>query len=93
MSSVPVVFASIAGSIVVSITLTVLVAVGARAVLRRLKRPSAAMPPAGRAQLARIEQALDAIELEVERLGEAQRFLVRLHAERVHRVDELHVTR
>ena len=93
MSSVAVVFASIAGSVVLSITLTVLVAVGARAVLQRLRRPSAAVPPADPTQFARIEQALDAIAIEVERLGEAQRFLVRAQAERVGQVDELNVMR
>ena len=35
------------------------------------------------ARLARVEDAVDAIATEVERIGEGQRFLTRLHAERL----------
>jgi anti-sigma factor RsiW len=38
--------------------------------------------PADESRLARIEQAVDAIAVEVERLGEGQRFVTKLLAER-----------
>jgi hypothetical protein len=54
-----------------------------RAIAKRLDRPS---PPRvttdGEARLARIEQAVDAIAIEVERISEAQRFTTKLLSER-----------
>jgi hypothetical protein len=54
----------------------------ARAWGRRLERggSAAALSPAMGEQLQRIEQAVDAMSLEVERISEAQRYLTKLHA-------------
>jgi hypothetical protein len=48
----------------------------------RLERESAS--PLAEARLARIEQAVDAIALEVERISEGQRFTTRLLSEQSH---------
>ena len=57
----------------------------ARAWGRRLERGSASssLPPAMGEQLQRIEQAVDAMALEVERISEAQRYLTKLQAGQV----------
>ena len=57
----------------------------ARAWGRRLERggTSAALSPAMGEQLQRIEQSVDAMALEVERISEAQRYLTKLQAGRV----------
>lgn len=57
----------------------------ARAWGRRLERggTSAALSPAMGEQLQRIEQAVDAMALEVERISEAQRYLTKLQTGRV----------
>ena len=76
--------------IMVPITLFVCVAVAsigipiARAFARRLERePSTReIPPDVTARLERMEQALDSIAIEVERISEGQRFTTRLLAER-----------
>lgn len=39
------------------------------------------------ARLARLQEAVDAMAIEVERIGEAQRFMVKLQMERVQRVE------
>jgi Na+/melibiose symporter-like transporter len=46
-------------------------------------RPAAAGAPLDDARLENLQQSIDAIALEVERIGEAQRFSARLQAERV----------
>ena len=53
-----------------------------RAFSRRLERggQTAAIPPAVTEQLQRIEQAVDAMAVEVERISEAQRYFTKLHA-------------
>jgi hypothetical protein len=55
----------------------------ARAFARRMDRKSAApqMPTEVSAQLAQLNQAVDAIALEVERISEGQRFTTRLLSE------------
>jgi hypothetical protein len=56
-----------------------------RALIRRWDRSSAAVPaqhPDTAARLERIEQAIDAMSLEVERIAEGQRFVTRLMSER-----------
>ena len=76
--------------ILIPITLFVCIAVGsigvpiARAYARRLERePSQrALPPDVTARLERMEQALDSIAIEVERISEGQRFTTKLLAER-----------
>ncbi|HET9011744.1 MAG TPA: hypothetical protein VFN38_08000, partial [Gemmatimonadaceae bacterium] len=55
----------------------------ARAYARRLEsKPPAAIPPEVSARLERIEQAVDAIAIEMERVSEGQRFTTKLLAER-----------
>lgn len=57
----------------------------ARAWARRLERgpsPSPSVPPDVQARLERMEQALDSIAIEVERISEGQRFTTKLLAER-----------
>lgn len=76
--------------IMVPITLFVCLAVAsigipiARAYARRLERePSRReIPPDVTARLERMEQALDSIAIEVERISEGQRFTTKLLAER-----------
>lgn len=48
---------------------------------RRPQSGPGALPPSVDARLARIEQAVDSIAVEVERISEAQRFTARLMAE------------
>lgn len=55
-----------------------------RVFTRRLDRPqviAAPQSPEAAAQLARIEQAVEAVAIEVERIAEAQRFSAKLMAE------------
>ena len=75
----------------IPITLFVCVAVAsigipiARAWAKRLERgpsPTPAVPPDVQARLERMEQALDSIAIEVERISEGQRFTTKLLAER-----------
>jgi hypothetical protein len=56
-----------------------------RALARRWERDSsqASLPPDLTTRLERIEQAVDAVALEVERISEGQRFTTRLLSERV----------
>jgi len=76
--------------ILIPITLFVCIALGsigipiARAYARRLERePSQReLPPDVTARLERMEQALDSIAIEVERISEGQRFTTKLLAER-----------
>jgi hypothetical protein len=81
MSSVSGTFASIAASIVLSIIATSLAGMGLRALWRRIDRPPAALPDPELDRLRRIEQAVDAIALEVERISEGQRYIMRVTSE------------
>lgn len=56
----------------------------ARAIGRRIERKPVPQPvdPALASQLQRIEQAVDAMSIEVERISEAQRYMARLQSER-----------
>lgn len=63
----------------------VLLAVGAYAVWRLARRARRQNPPSlqsADSHLEQLEQSVDAIALEVERIGEAQRFMVKLQQER-----------
>ena len=64
-----------------------IVAIGyplARAYARRLEsRPTPSVPTEVTARLERMEQAIDSIAIEVERISEGQRFTTKLLAERV----------
>lgn len=69
-------------AVMIALTLMVLGAPLMRALARRMDRKTAAMAvdPALREQLRHLEHAVDAIALEVERLGEGQRFAAQLEA-------------
>ena len=60
-----------------------------RAVTRRWERTAAQLPPPASpeitARLERIEQAVEAVAIEVERIAEAQRFAAKLMAEQAQR--------
>ena len=60
------------------------IGVGIHAYIRRMRRKDAPRPVRHEDEdrLARIEQAVDAIAIEVERIAESQRFLTRLQTER-----------
>jgi hypothetical protein len=64
-------------------SMTALIA-GTRIVLTWIRRPrgTAALPPELSERLERIERAVDVTALEVERIGEGQRFLTRALGER-----------
>ena len=71
---------------IIAISCAPIIAIGvpiARAYARRIEsKPSAAIPPDVAARLERIEQAVDAIAIEMERVSEGQRFTTKLLAER-----------
>ena len=66
---------------------TVSVSVVARSILRgqenKLRFQSTGMHPETSARIERIEQAVDAIAIEIERISEGQRFTTRLLSERI----------
>ena len=68
----------------ICISLTVIFTPIARAYARRLDREprTPSLPPEVTGRLERMEQALDSIAIEVERISEAQRFTTKLLAER-----------
>jgi hypothetical protein len=72
---------------ILAISCAPIIAIGvpiARAYARRLDaRPTASVPPDVAARLERMEQAIDSIAVEVERISEGQRFTTKLLAERV----------
>jgi hypothetical protein len=73
---------------IAGMTMIVTLALGVpfvRALARRWERESAhaSLPPEVTARLDRIEQAVDAVAVEVERISEGQRFTTRLLSERV----------
>jgi hypothetical protein len=71
---------------IIAISCAPIIAIGvpiARAYARRLEsKPAPAIPPDVSARLQRMEQAIDSIALEVERISEGQRFTTKLLAER-----------
>jgi hypothetical protein len=73
---------------IAGMTMIVVLALGVpfvRALTRRWEREQArtAVPPEVVARLERIEQAVDAVAVEVERISEGQRFTTKLLSERV----------
>ena len=71
---------------IIAISCAPIIAIGvpiARAYARRLEsKPAAAIPPDVAARLERMEQAIDTIAVEVERISEGQRFTTKLLADR-----------
>lgn len=74
-------FAVVCLTIVGAVGSLVAIAVGARIVLMRAKR-AAAGPAMDDKRLQHLEQAIDAIAIEIERISEGQRFTTKLLAER-----------
>jgi hypothetical protein len=72
---VPIVF-------VLSVAGTIIFAPMARAWARRQDRQAPSVPPEVTSRLERMEQAIDSIAIEVERISEAQRFTTKLLSER-----------
>jgi hypothetical protein len=72
---------------ILAIACAPIIAIGmpiARAYARRLEaKPTASIPSDVAARLERMEQAIDSIAIEVERISEGQRFTTRLLADRV----------
>jgi hypothetical protein len=75
-------FAAVCTTIVATIGCLVGIGVTARLLLMRAKR-LAERPPANDDRLLHLEQSVDAIAIEIERISEAQRFQTKLLAERV----------
>jgi hypothetical protein len=76
-------FAQVMTIIVGSVASFVAIGLGARAVWRHGSRPSNRAPTLDDKRIERIENAVDAIAIEVERISEAQRFTTGLLAERL----------
>jgi hypothetical protein len=72
---------------ILAIACAPIIAIGmpiARAYARRLEaKPTASLPNDVSARLERMEQAIDSIAIEVERISEGQRFTTKLLADRV----------
>ena len=72
---------------ILAISCAPVIAIGypiARALARRIEaKPTTAIPSDVSARLERMEQAIDSIAIEVERISEGQRFTTKLLAERV----------
>jgi hypothetical protein len=82
--NVPEIVAEFATVGIASLAALSCIGVGLHAYLRRLRRKDSYVPAARHDQerLTRIEQAVDAIAIEVERIAESQRFLTKLQTER-----------
>ena len=76
------VFAQVMAVVVSSIAALVAIGVGARYVWKRTTRATLPAQRADNDRLQRIEEAVDTIALEIERMSEAQRFTAKLLLER-----------
>ena len=76
------VFAQVMAVIVSSIAALVAIGVGARYVWKRTTRAALPAPRADDERLQRIEEAVDTMAVEIERMSEAQRFTAKLLLER-----------
>lgn len=75
-------FAVVCATIVGTIGCLVAIGIGARIMLLRARR-LAEKPPLDENRLRHLEQAVDAIAIEIERISEGQRFTTKLLSERV----------
>ena len=75
--------AEIMATMVLSIGALVAIGLGARILWRKGSGTSLTLPAADPERLERLEQAVDAIAIEVERISEAQRFAVTLLSDRL----------
>ena len=76
-------FAQVMTVIITSATAMIAVGLGARFVWLRSSRPKYRAPVIDESRLERIENAVDAIAIEVERISEAQRFTATLLSDRL----------
>ena len=76
------VFAQVMAVVVSSVAAFVAIGVGARWVWRRTSRIALPAPRVDNDRLQRIEEAVDTIAVEIERMSEAQRFTAKLLLER-----------
>jgi hypothetical protein len=76
-------FAQVMSVIITSATVLIAVGLGARAIWIRSSRPKQRLPMVDEGRLERIENAVDAIAIEVERISEAQRFSAALLSDRL----------
>ena len=76
-------FAQVMSVIIASVTAFVAIGFGARAMWLRGSRPPNRAPLLDETRIERIENAVDAIAIEVERISEAQRFTTGLLADRL----------
>ena len=76
------VFAEVMAIVISSIGALVAIGVGARYVWRRTSRAVLPAPRADNDRLQRIEEAVDTMAVEIERMSEAQRFTAKLLLER-----------
>ena len=76
-------FAQVMIVIITSATVLIAVGLGARYMWRLGSRPRQRMPMIDESRMERIENAVDAIAIEVERISEAQRFTATLLADRL----------
>jgi hypothetical protein len=76
------VFAEVMAIVISSIGALVFIGVGARYVWRRTSRAALPAPRADNDRLQRIEEAVDTMAVEIERMSEAQRFTAKLLLER-----------
>jgi hypothetical protein len=74
-------FAAVCATVVATIGSLVAIGVAARATLLRAKR-RAEHPPLDDSRLRQLQESVDAIAVEVERISEAQRFTTKLLADR-----------
>jgi hypothetical protein len=75
-------FAVVCTTIVGTIGCLVAIGVGARIMLLRARRRTE-LPPIDENRLRHLEQAVDAIAIEIERISEGQRFTTKLLSQRV----------
>jgi hypothetical protein len=75
-------FAVVCTTIVGTIGCLVAIGVGARIMLMRAKR-RVERPPIDENRLQHLEQAIDAIAIEIERISEGQRFTTKLLSQRI----------
>lgn len=74
--------AQVATVAIASVASLTVIGIGAHAYFTRARRAGVAQLPADDGRMARVEQAIEAIAIEVERISEGQRFTTRLLTER-----------
>ncbi|HST07967.1 MAG TPA: hypothetical protein VLJ83_07325 [Gemmatimonadaceae bacterium] len=94
-STHPVIFMDDPGKVIIAVSFFVTVAFSISAIVRgslamrkQSRQPDQEANSPGDQRLARLEQAVDAIALEIERISEGQRFTTRLLSEQSRRASE-----